>query len=218
MRSRPDLEDAHRIAEENRLRTADLLAGLTPEQWETPSLCAGWTVREVAAHLLDPLERDWRWPSVIREVVRYRGDLDRLMDESTRSVAARPTEELVAGLRGRAATRLRVPMTGVLGPMSDTCIHLRDIARPLGSSVGPSTRAWGPTIDFLVSSGARGYIPRERSRGLRLVATDLDRFWGEGETVTGTGEALALAISGRAVTLPELDGPGAATLRRRLAA
>jgi uncharacterized protein (TIGR03083 family) len=34
-----------------RLRTADLLEGLSEEQWRHPSLCDGWTVRDVAAHL-----------------------------------------------------------------------------------------------------------------------------------------------------------------------
>src|SRR5690606_41760222 len=38
-----------------RAERADLLAflrGLTPEQWEAPSLCAGWRVRDVVAHVV----------------------------------------------------------------------------------------------------------------------------------------------------------------------
>jgi uncharacterized protein (TIGR03083 family) len=34
-----------------RLAFVDLLEGLTPEQWATPSLCSAWTVQEVAAHV-----------------------------------------------------------------------------------------------------------------------------------------------------------------------
>src|SRR5919107_6116073 len=34
-----------------RSRTADLLQSLGPQEWTTPSLCEGWTVRDVAAHL-----------------------------------------------------------------------------------------------------------------------------------------------------------------------
>ncbi|MFT8180273.1 maleylpyruvate isomerase N-terminal domain-containing protein, partial [Mycobacteroides chelonae] len=30
---------------------ADMLSSLTPEQWSVPSLCDGWTVRDVAVHL-----------------------------------------------------------------------------------------------------------------------------------------------------------------------
>ncbi|MGH2541280.1 MAG: maleylpyruvate isomerase family mycothiol-dependent enzyme, partial [Ardenticatenaceae bacterium] len=29
-----------------------LLDGLTPEEWERPTVCAGWSVRDVALHLL----------------------------------------------------------------------------------------------------------------------------------------------------------------------
>ena len=37
--------------DDQRSRTAALLEGLAPEQWDHPSLCDGWTVRHVAAHL-----------------------------------------------------------------------------------------------------------------------------------------------------------------------
>jgi hypothetical protein len=54
-----DAETVHQIATANRLLAADMFATLTPpEQWRMPSLCAGWTVREVAAHLLEPLETE----------------------------------------------------------------------------------------------------------------------------------------------------------------
>ena len=32
-----------------RAELADLFDTLTPQQWETPSLCAGWTVRDIVA-------------------------------------------------------------------------------------------------------------------------------------------------------------------------
>ena len=37
--------------DEQRADLADFLDTLSAEQWETPSLCPGWTVREVAAHI-----------------------------------------------------------------------------------------------------------------------------------------------------------------------
>ena len=40
-----------RAVRAERLAVVALLAGLTPEEWSTPSLCGAWTVREVAAHL-----------------------------------------------------------------------------------------------------------------------------------------------------------------------
>ncbi len=158
--SAADVEAIYQIATANRLLAADMFADLTPEQWRTPSLCAGWTVREVAAHLLEPLETKVDVLKLLAYLVRYRGSLDRMVDETTRKVAARPTDELVTGLRERASTRLRPPVIGPLGPMTDTGIHLRDAARPLGLDVCPPPASWRPALDFLVSKPAsRGFIP-----------------------------------------------------------
>ena len=43
--SASDAEAVYRIATDNRLLAADMFADLSPEQWRTPSLCAGWTIR-----------------------------------------------------------------------------------------------------------------------------------------------------------------------------
>jgi hypothetical protein len=46
--------------EAERLSFADLLEGLSDEQWDAPSLCAGWTVRHVPAHLtVVATDADW---------------------------------------------------------------------------------------------------------------------------------------------------------------
>ena len=216
--SAPDTEAVYRIATANRLLAADMFADLTPEQWRTPSLCAGWTIREVAAHLLEPLETQVGTLKLLAYLVRYRGSLDRMVDDTARRVAARPTDELVSGLRERASTRLTPPVVGPLGPMTDTCIHLRDAARPLGLDVCPPPASWRPALDFLVSTPAsRGFIPRDRLVGLRLVATDQDWQHGEGAEIHGTSEAVAMAVSGRPAALDDLAGPGAEVLRARVA-
>ena len=44
-------DESWRIVDRHRAMVADLLEGLSAEQWETPSLCAGWRVRDVGAHL-----------------------------------------------------------------------------------------------------------------------------------------------------------------------
>jgi uncharacterized protein (AIM24 family) len=47
---------------------------------------------------------------------------------------------------------------------------------------------------------------------LRLRATDLDCKRGQGQEVTGTGEALLMAVTGRRVFASRLSGRGAAIL------
>ena len=213
-----DAETVHQIATANRLLAADMFATLTAEQWRTPSLCAGWTVREVAAHLLEPLETEVGTLKLLISLVRYRGSLNRMVDDTTRKVAARPTDELVTGLRERASTRLTPPVIGPLGPMTDTCIHLRDAARPLGLDVCPPPARWRPALDFLVSKPAsRGFIPRDRLTGLRFIATDQDWRHGDGPEIVGSSEAIAMAVSGRPAALDDLAGPGLDILRRRIA-
>lgn len=204
------------VATANRLLAAEMFAGLTEEQWRTPSLCGGWTVREVAAHLVPP-EHGVSLVFLAGQVIRYRGDLDRMADETARREARRPTEEIVRLLRERAGARLKPPVTGAAGPMSDTAIHLRDAARPLGLDVGPPPSSWEPVLDFLVSKpAARGFVPAQRLAGLRLAATDGPWSWGSGAEVTGAGEAVAMAVAGRPVALSELDGPGVEILAERL--
>ena len=213
-----DAETVYQLATANRLLAADMFATLTPDQWRTPSLCAGWTVREVAAHLLEPLETGVGTLKLLAYLVRYRGSLDRMVDDTARKVAARPTDELVTGLRQRASTRLTPPVIGPLGPMTDTCIHLRDAARPLGLDVCPPPASWRPALDFLVSKPAtRGFLPRGRLTGLRLVTTDQDWRHGDGPEIVGSSEAIAMAVSGRPAALDDLAGPGLDVLRRRLA-
>ncbi|WP_088319130.1 maleylpyruvate isomerase family mycothiol-dependent enzyme, partial [Kineosporia sp. R_H_3] len=180
-----DLESMYAVATANRLLAAEMFAGLTEEQWRTPSLCGGWTVREVAAHLVPP-EHGVSLVFLAGQVIRYRGDLDRMADETARREARRPTEEIVRLLRERAGARLKPPVTGAAGPMSDTAIHLRDAARPLGLDVGPPPSSWEPVLDFLVSKpAARGFVPAQRLAGLRLAATDGPWSWGSGAEVTG---------------------------------
>ena len=203
------------LATRNRLLAASMFAGLTEQQWRTPSLCEGWTVREVCAHLVPP-EGGFTTLSLVRDVVRFRGNLARMVDSTAREGARRPTAELVESLRERAGERLKAPVVGPYGPMADTAIHLRDAARPLGLDVCPPPEDWRPVLDFLLTGPAeRGFVGRRRTAGLRLEAVDIDWSRGEGELVRGSAEALALGIAGRAAVYDELDGPGVVLLRER---
>ena len=210
-----DDDQVYALATRNRLLAASMFADLTEEQWRTPSLCAGWTVREVCAHLVPPAGGFTVLP-LIWDVLRFRGDLARMVDVTAREQARQPTAVLVGALRERAGEQLKAPVVGPYGPMVDTAIHLRDAARPLGLDTCPPAEDWGPVLDFLLTRPAeRGFVGRGRTEGLRLEATDLDWSRGDGELVRGPAEALALGIAGRAAVYGELDGPGVAVLRQR---
>lgn len=212
--------DEHRLfafATQNRLLAADMLEALTPQEWRTPSLCTGWTVREVAAHLVPPAG-SFLAPRLLLGVLRYRGDLDRMVDSNARRDADRwATEQIIGLLRARSDVRLAPPVTGAGGPFTDTCIHLRDMARPLGLPATTSLEAWREALEFLTSPQAgHGFVPKRRVAELRFTATDQDWRWGEGAEVRGPSEALAMAISGRGVALADLEGDGQHELAARL--
>ena len=197
-----------------RKRLADQLADLDPDQWATPSLCDGWTVHDVAAHLLMPLVTSM--PSVAWAMLRNRGDFDRANVDLTAAVARRPSAELVAGLRRHAESRFTPPRLGPMAPLTDVVVHGQDIRRPLGLADDVPVDVWTLVLAYLVDPSARGFVPRSRVSGLALRATDADWSAGDGDGLSGTAEALTLALAGRGAALADLFGPGADVLAGRL--
>ena len=202
----------------NRRTIADLFAGLDDAQLRTPSLCAGWTCRDVLGHLVMCIETSV--PRFLLEVAKDRGRSDVTSDRLAHAWAARPVPDLVRTLRERSGDAVTQPGVGAGGPFADSCIHMRDVALPLGLPTTPPPEDWLTVLDFLVTGRARagGFLPRGRLDGLRLETDDGRWASGEGPVVTGSGEALALSVTGRPALLDELGGPGAAELRRRVLA
>ncbi len=194
---------------------ADLLDQLDDAQLETPSLCSGWSVRTVAGHLVAALTPG-KWPFVV-ELVRRRGSPHAANDAMARRFAARPVPELSAGLRRHAESRFAPPVVGARGPLTDTLVHGGDMRLPLGIPHNPDPEHVRLSLEFVTTGRPIGFVPRGTLRGLRLVATDLDWAWGDGEPVEGGGIDLLMVACGRTAVLPQLTGAGAAVLRDRLA-
>lgn len=102
-----------------------------------------------------------------------------------------------------------------MGQMADGCVHLRDCARPLGLPDDVTLDDWRMLLGWF-SGGVRGLVPKNRLEGLQLVATDQDWSWGTGEQITGSSEALAMAVAGRPAALEHLRGTGIDVLATRL--
>lgn len=209
-------ERTHRRTAANRRSLADFFDSLDGSQLATPSLCRAWTVREVLGHLTMPMVIGFGRLAVT--ILRHRGSVDRASEALAREIAERDVTELTGLLRDQAERQLPAPGVGPMGQMADGCIHLRDCARPLGLDTDVPLDDWRMVLDFLPTRQASlSLVPRGRLKGLRLVATDLEWSHGDGEQVSGAGEALAIALTGRRVALADLDGPGAAVLAVRLA-
>src|SRR5687768_6623325 len=144
--------DVYQLTTENRLMIADVLAGLDESRWAAPTLCPGWTVHHMAAHFLQPMLIGFGRFAVT--ALRYRGDTDKTVDHVTRRLARKDRAELLALLRAHATDRSAPPRVGPMGPFAETCIHLRDIARPLGLAADVPGDHWHILLDYLTSPAA----------------------------------------------------------------
>jgi uncharacterized protein (TIGR03083 family) len=201
----------------NRLMIADVLASLDDANWDAPTLCSLWTVRHLAAHFTQPMLVNF--PRFFLTAMRYRGDTDKTVDHFTRRLAHKPPAQLITLLRDHAADEVSPLRVGPMGPFAETCIHLRDMARPLGLTADVPVEHWRTLLDYLVSpAAAPALIPAGRLRGLTLTATDTDWVTGRGLEIHGPIEALAMAAAGRPAAVADLQGPGLPTLEGQLAA
>ncbi|SHN75525.1 maleylpyruvate isomerase family mycothiol-dependent enzyme [Cryptosporangium aurantiacum] len=196
-----------------RRRLCDYLDGLDTADWDVPSLCAAWTVREVVAHLTTTTRETVF--SVMRSAIKARGSFDRMQDDVARGLAARyPPAELVARLRESAESTRRMPGSGPMDPLMDVLVHGQDIARPLGRPYPMPTRLALPALAYVAKNRLLG--GPKRVAGLELVTTDADWSTGQGPAVRGRAEELLLAAAGRLAGLAGLTGPGLDRLAERL--
>lgn len=201
------------LIETERRTMADLLDILTPEQWAAPSLCAEWRVRDVAAHLAMTPARAPSPGTLLRALVVNRGRLWSAGRDVAIAYAARPTAQIVSGLRNHAGARTK-PVFVVDGNiLLDLVVHGQDIAVPLGL-----TRAVPPAAGELslsrVWSMGWPFHARRRLDGFTVRADDCGWSAGSGPDVCGSTAQLLLLMTGRPAPVDELRGPGADALRR----
>ncbi|WP_083341653.1 maleylpyruvate isomerase family mycothiol-dependent enzyme [Mycobacterium talmoniae] len=202
------------VADERR-QIADLLDTLDDAQLATPSLCAGWDIKTVAAHLVSVFA-DSFW--VFMGTALRRASMARAVDGLARCRARLPADEIVTSLRQNADHHLSPPLFGPLDPLADVLVHRGDITIPLDLPFEPDPARASLALDFLTGPWPFGFVPLGLLRGISLHATDVDRTWRTGVEVRGSTAALMMTIAGRAVLVDELEGPGLPLLRHRLGA
>ncbi|MCX5199529.1 maleylpyruvate isomerase family mycothiol-dependent enzyme [Streptomyces sp. NBC_00249] len=198
-----------------RLRLADLLDGLSDQEWQAPSLCDGWRVRDVAAHLtLPPTLTAGGW---MKELVRSGGSFHRMIRESAVRTAREPVGELTARLRKHAGSRLVPPAPGAGADTTvmDVLTHSQDIALALGREIEIVPDAARAGLESLWRLRFP-FNPRKELRGIRFVASDSSWDVGEGPVVTGRSAAFLLVLTHREAGLEQVSGAGVPLLRARL--
>lgn len=194
-----------------RAALASDLAELTEEQWATPSLCAGLTVREVLAHLTAGASLNTvRW---LAGVIRCRFDFDKQVAvRLAEQLGADPAETLARfGHIVPSTTKPPLPVIAMLG---ETLVHGEDIRRPLGIRRDHPIDVVTRVAEYYQGSDMV-VVARKRIAGLRLAATDGPFTTGSGPEVSGPTMALVMAMTGRATYCDDLEGDGVDVLRGR---
>ena len=196
-----------------RERLASLLAELTPEQWDTPSLCAGWRVRDVVAHITFPFRTTPL--RFFTGLAAARFSINRYADTAARRDAARMSaDELLRALRDNVRHPWQPPGGGQVGALSHDVIHGLDLSEPLGLPAAPPERIALVLGNASASPRALAFFGVDLT-GVTLRTPDADLTFGTGDSVVELpAKDLLLTITGRrplpasAATAPARPTPG----------
>jgi uncharacterized protein (TIGR03083 family) len=182
------------IADQRRA-VADLMDSFTEEQWASPSLCAGWTVRDVAAHLVMPFEVPL--PAFLARMVASGFNFDKVSNKFAKG-DHRPGAELAKVVRANAEHRFVPPNFPPQAPLTDIVTHGLDMCRPLGIEREVPAATLQTVLDFLTTpKAANAFTPKGITDGRSFVATDIDWHAGSGPEVAASAQDLVLTLTGR---------------------
>jgi len=181
------------VHEERRRLVADL-SELSDDQWGRPSLCTGWDVHDVVAHLVDSAKTTRL--GFARRLIAARFDFDL---DNARGVERERRNDPQETLRALAdATELTcTPPENLATRLVEAIVHGEDVRRPLGISADYPIAVVLVALEYQLRTGVSMGGGKERAQGVRLVAEDAGTSWGEGDEVRGSALDLLLAVSGR---------------------
>lgn len=201
-----------------RLALIDTLGGLDDDLWRTSSLCNGWRILDVAAHLA------WAPVMGVREgmaaLLRYGPSTNAVIARTAVAWSDRGRDAILEQLRDNAATGARPIGMPPVAALADAVVHGFDVRRPLALEHPVPVEVMAPLADFVLRTPwplnlTVGGSARRRVAGVRLAASDSDWTHGSGPDVVGSTEALLLLLFGRHPRPEELAGPGAEVLVTR---
>ena len=196
------------VASEQR-EFVDLLRGLSPDDWQAPSLCQGWSVHEAVIHIA--IHSHTRDTERFMRLARVRFSEDRFHETER----ARKPEELIEWL---ASPAVLGGANNALVQLSELVIHQQDVRRALDATRVIPPERLATVLDYgITRRGGLGVAGAyRRAKGLRLLASDMAWSAGTGPEVSGPGEALFMALNGRGAALADLSGAGVETLASRV--
>ena len=204
------MDDIRDMIAAERADLAEMLTGLPAPRWDEPTLCAGWRVREVVAHITMPFRYSSR--RFVFELARSRGKFNAMADRCARRDAAVMTpDELAAALGSNTGHPWKPPGGGEVGALTHDVIHGPDITEALGLARRVPEDRLRVVLPNLATPKALGFFGVDLS-GIELRACDAAWTSGSGTPVTGTAQDLALFLS--AISHPAGLREGAAACPR----
>jgi uncharacterized protein (TIGR03083 family) len=203
--------DVWTVIHSERKALSDDLAQLSAAQWATPSLCGGWTVRDVLAHMTATARMTP--PKFFGKMLMSGFSFDKIQSAGIAAEQGSSPAETLARFAAEVNSSKHPP-----GPndswLGETLVHAEDIRRPLGIAHAYPVDAAAQVANFYQGSNLL-IGAKSRIAGLKLRATDAHWQHGEGAEVSGPIMALVMAMTGRGAELDQLSGAGVATLRTR---
>jgi uncharacterized protein (TIGR03083 family) len=207
----PTVTDFWTDVHQERQALLEHLETLTPEQWDAPSLCDEWRVRDVVGHMVS--ETHMTVAQAAWGFIASGFRINRYIAKDARQRGAAPVAKLLEDFRGVVLARTHLPGLSSLSMLEDIVIHQMDIRRPLKQHSDIPKGRMIPVARYLWTN--RFFPGPKLFQGIRAIATDADWSAGDGLDVTGPIEALVLTLAGRFAAVDQLQGDGTATLRMR---
>jgi uncharacterized protein (TIGR03083 family) len=160
---------------ERRALAADL-AGLTPDQWTTPSLCGGWSVHDVLAHMVATAKETP--PAFLVGMLRSGFRISRFTEKRIAEERAGGPAATLAAFRA-VETATSAPPGPKLSWLGEALVHAEDIRRPLGIGHAYPVAAVTAVTEFYAGSNVL-IGGKNRVAGVTLQATDTDWSHGAG--------------------------------------
>ncbi|MBM0126038.1 maleylpyruvate isomerase family mycothiol-dependent enzyme [Pimelobacter simplex] len=204
-----DVDTAWQHTHEQRRELARLLAGLDEEAWAAPSVCPGWTVRDVAAHVISVPQMTWG--PFLRACVRGGFWVPRVGLLEGRRRGRAEIAAILEQYERYDGSRVSTPFTGHLESLMDVLVHVQDIVRPLGLRHDAPPEASAAAAGAALRLGV--FFGRPRLGGVRLVATDVAWSHGQGPEVRAPMVELLLLCTGRSAAAAQVEGEGRSLVR-----
>jgi uncharacterized protein (TIGR03083 family) len=207
--------DFHRLHDDENADFSTFLHTLSSEDWERPSLCAGWRVRDVIGHIL--YGNGLKLRTLPWKLGRFGFNSDRSGSYySIKRAEGLSPAKLVEDFDNRnpwAGTSSVFPDRLNL---MDRLVHHQDIRRALDRPRDVPIERTAPLLPYLPKLG-QVFRSKRRMKGLRFEATDTDWSWGDvgAPLVRGPAEAILMSTLGRGQALVDCEGNGVAILRER---